>query len=86
MRTLYDGPPMSFAATGRAIRLVKDALTGNGVSRARDLPEEARVRLYRRLNSLLRREREAHWARQIHSNPVARLWRRGTEFVARIRL
>lgn len=50
MKRLYpDMPDVSPTEANRAIRIVERHLRTQRVSRARDLPEEARIRLYRDL-------------------------------------
>ena len=50
MKRLYpDMPDVSPTEANRAIRIVERHLRTHRVSRARDLPEEARIRLYRDL-------------------------------------
>ncbi len=83
MQSLYGQPPLSRGATARATRLMERVLSANGVTRARDLPEEARVRLYCQLSLCFEREREAHWARQMRANPFEQAWRRFTEWLSR---
>jgi hypothetical protein len=50
MKKLYpDMPDVAPAVANRAIRIVERHLRTHRVMRARDLPEEARIRLYRDL-------------------------------------
>ena len=85
MQSIHGHPPMSRAATGRAVRLMERVLSANGVTRARDLPEEARVRLYCQLNLYFEQERTAHWARQMKAGAFDRLCRRVADWFSRLR-
>jgi len=50
MKKLYpEAPDLSQNAANRAVRIIERHLKVHGVTRARELPEEARVRLYRDL-------------------------------------
>jgi hypothetical protein len=72
MRPLFNGPALRRATAGRAVHLMDHALTANGATRARDLPEEARVRLLRQLAAHFEREREADWRRRLHGGAWVR--------------
>ncbi len=72
MQSIHGYPAKSKATTGRAIRILERVLSANGVSRARDLPEEARVRLHCQLALFFEEERTAHWSRQMNANPFRR--------------
>jgi hypothetical protein len=73
MRALYPDAGLRRAGAGRAVRMMGRMLSANGVTRARDLPEEARVRLYRQLSTYLKREDEAAWERRVGATPIRRL-------------
>ncbi len=75
MQPLFGEPCVSRVTTGRAVRIVDRVLAANGAARVRDLPEEARVRLYRQLTLFFEHERETQWERQINGSPFRRLRR-----------
>ena len=68
MQSIHGYPVMSKVTTGRAIRILERVLSANGVSRVRDLPEEARVRLHCQLALFFEEERTAQWSRQMNGN------------------
>ena len=65
MQSLFEDNArrLSRRTVGRAIRMVDNVMAANGVCRARDLPEEARVRLNQRLSAMFLAEHEAEWSR-----------------------
>lgn len=76
MRPLYGEPCLRRATTGRLLAMVDRVMTANGTRQMADLPEEARVRLYRQVSAFLEREREADWERRLGAGPLTRfrLW------------
>lgn len=85
MQPLHNTPPIAPGVTARAMRIVEQALAANGVTRARDLPEEARVRLHQRLARLFDEDRAERWARAMDRNPVRRMLCRFSDGLARLR-
>jgi hypothetical protein len=78
MRPLFNTPALRRATAGRAIHLVDHALAVGAVTRARELPEEARVRLLRQLADHFEREQEKDWQRRMRGGA----WRRFTAWLA----
>lgn len=76
MRPLYGDPCLRRASAGQVVHMVDRVLAANGARQAADLPEEARVRLYRQLAAFLEADREAEWECRLRSGPFSRvrLW------------
>lgn len=75
MRSLYGDPGPRRTTTGHIVRIVDRMMLANGARHAADMPEEARVRLYRGLSAFLQLDRDREWERRLGGRWVRfRLW------------
>lgn len=69
MQASHDDPrSISLGTVRRAVRMIQKVLIVNGVDRARDLPDEARVRLAAQLQRLLDADQARAWDRAFYGS------------------
>ncbi len=88
MKKLYPGmPDVTPTAANRAVRIVERHMRIHRVKRARDLPEEARIRLYRDLRLFFEGDQQPPYAGSGKKSfslrrYLSRLWERVEDFLS----